>query len=62
MQVDARAKALQHMEQYDYDSVLNTARCAMHFKPKGGRKVLDVFTYDWRLWTIAELKELLAER
>lgn len=50
-----------YWEQYDFDPVLSTARCAMHFKPKGGRKVSDVFTYDWRLWTIPEIKELLAE-
>lgn len=33
----------------------------MHFKPRGRGKTRDVFTYDWRLWTIAETRDLLAE-
>lgn len=48
-------------EQYGFDPVFNTARCAMHFKPKGGTLLRDAFTYDWRLWSIAELRDLLAE-
>lgn len=48
-------------EQYDYDPVRNTARCAMHFKPNGRPVIKDAFTYDWRVWTIAEIRELLAE-
>jgi len=50
-----------YWEQYDFDPVYNTANCALHFKPKGGKKVRDVFTYDWRVWSIAEIRELLAE-
>lgn len=40
-----------------------TAECtfAIHFKDKKGKKHQNVFTYDWRLWTLAELRELLAE-
>jgi hypothetical protein len=48
-------------EQYDYDPTTNIAHCAMHFKPKGGALIEDAFTYDWRIWTIAEIRELLAE-
>ncbi len=48
-------------EQYDYDPTTNIAHCAMHFKPKGGKLIKDAFTYDWRVWTIAEIRELLAE-
>jgi len=50
-----------YWEQLDYDPVYNTARSAMHFKPKRGKKILNVFTYEWRIWTIAEIRELLAE-
>ncbi|MDO8756997.1 MAG: class I SAM-dependent methyltransferase [Elusimicrobiota bacterium] len=57
----AHPRFVYYWEQYDYDPVWNTAQCAMHFKPNGGRKVRDVFTYDWRVWTIAEIRELLAE-
>ncbi len=31
----------------------------IHFKPKGGKKVKRVFTYDWRMWGFAELREIL---
>jgi SAM-dependent methyltransferase len=36
---------------------------AIHFKQnkKGAKKNLRVFTYDWRYWTMPELKELLLE-
>lgn len=40
-----------------------TAECtfAIHFKDGKGKKHLNVFTYDWRLWTLPELRELLLE-
>lgn len=50
-----------YWEQLDYDPVYNTAHCALHFKPKGRRTIKNAFTYDWRIWTIAEIRELLAE-
>ena len=50
-----------YWEQRDFDPVYNTAHCAMHFKLKGRKKIENVFTYDWRLWSIAEIRELMAE-
>ncbi|MEK7234691.1 MAG: class I SAM-dependent methyltransferase [Elusimicrobiota bacterium] len=50
-----------YWEQFDYDPVYNTAHCAIHFKPKGRKKFKNVFTYDWRLWSLAEIRELMAE-
>ena len=50
-----------YWEQSDYDPVTHEARCAVHFKPKGRAKVRDVFTYDWRLWTVPELRDTLKE-
>jgi SAM-dependent methyltransferase len=50
-----------YWEQKDFDPVTHEARCAIHFKPKGRRKVSDVFTYDWRIWTIPEVRDLLKE-
>lgn len=40
-----------------------TAECtfAIHFRDGKGKKHMNVFTYDWRLWTVAELREILAE-
>lgn len=48
-------------EQSELDPVTHTARCAIHFKPKGRRKVRDAFTYEWRMWSIPEVRELLRE-
>lgn len=50
-----------YWEQYGFDPVTHEARCAIHFKPKGHKKVKDVFTYEWRLWTIPEIRDLLKE-
>ena len=50
-----------YWEQYGFDPVSSTARFAIHFKPKGRGKVKEVFKYDWRLWTLAELRDLLTE-
>ncbi|MDD5303495.1 MAG: class I SAM-dependent methyltransferase [Elusimicrobia bacterium] len=50
-----------YWEQSGFDPVTHEASCAIHFKPKGRKKVKDVFTYRWRLWTIPEVRELLAE-
>lgn len=50
-----------YWEQYDFDPVYNTSRCAMHFKPKGGKTIKNAFTYEWRVWSIVEIRELLAE-
>ena len=33
----------------------------IHFKFPDGTQIRKAFTYDWRLWTIAELQELLAD-
>ena len=33
----------------------------IHFKRRGEKKRKKVFTYDWRLWTVPELKDLLKE-
>jgi hypothetical protein len=50
-----------YWEQRDYDPVYNTAHCAIHFKPKGRKTIRNAFTYDWRIWSIAEIRELMAE-
>lgn len=34
---------------------------AIHFKRQGEKKRLNVFTYDWRYWTLPELREILRE-
>ncbi|MEK7382149.1 MAG: class I SAM-dependent methyltransferase, partial [Elusimicrobiota bacterium] len=48
-------------EQFGFDPVSGEARFAIHFKPKGRKKIKDVFRYDWRIWTLPEIRDLLAE-
>jgi len=48
-------------EQKSYDAITNETLCYIHFHFRDGSKQKKAFTYDWRLWTIAEVKELLLE-
>ena len=50
-----------YWEQFGFDPVSGEARCAIHFKPQGRKKVKDVFSYTWRIWTLPEIRDLLAE-
>lgn len=48
-------------EQRRFDPITNRAVFAIHFTFGDGSEMRDAFTYDWRLWTIPEIRELLAE-
>jgi SAM-dependent methyltransferase len=50
-----------YWDQENFDPVTNEAFFHIHFKIKGGKKVENVFTYDWRMWTIPEIRDLLEE-
>jgi hypothetical protein len=50
-----------YWEQFGFDRVSAAARFAIHFKPEGRRMVKNVFSYDWRIWTIPEIRDLLSE-
>ena len=44
-----------------FDPITHDANYAIHFDiPKRGR-IRNAFTYDWRLWTIPEIRECLAD-
>jgi len=47
-------------EQTGFDPITNEALFYIHFKV-GRKKIEKVFSYDWRLWTIPELRELMLE-
>jgi SAM-dependent methyltransferase len=49
-----------YWDQTNFDPVTNEALFHIHFKV-GGKKIEQVFTYDWRLWTIPELREIMHE-
>jgi len=48
-------------EQEKYNPITSEILCHINFKFKDGSRIKHAFTYDWRLWTIAELSELLTE-
>lgn len=50
-----------YWDQVSFDPVTNRALFHIHFKPKGMKKQERVFTYDWRMWSIPELRDILDE-
>ncbi len=48
-------------DQAEFHPVTHYMRCHIHFKFKDGSKLKKAFTYEWRLWTAPELRELLEE-
>ncbi len=48
-------------EHAHFDVISHHLRSCIHFTLPGGRTLRRAFTYDWRLWTLPELRELLAE-
>ncbi len=48
-------------EQKRFDPITHETLCYIHFKFPDGSRIDRAFTYDWRLWTIPELRELLLE-
>jgi len=49
-----------YWDQVSFDPVTNEAQFYIHFRV-GGQKVEKVFSYDWRMWTIPELREIMME-
>jgi len=54
-------------EQRSFDALSARVDCRIHFEvsdvsaPNGLRRIEDAFRYDWRLWTLPELRECLHE-
>jgi hypothetical protein len=47
--------------QAEFHPVTNYIRCHIHFKFRDGSKIKKAFTYEWRLWSAPEIREVLAE-
>ena len=50
-----------YWDQESFDPISHEAKFNIHFKLKGQKKLEKVFTYDWRMWTIPELREMMRE-
>jgi SAM-dependent methyltransferase len=48
-------------DQAHFEPATGRMICHIHFKFPDGSKIKKAFTYDWRLWTIPEIRELLLE-
>jgi SAM-dependent methyltransferase len=48
-------------EQRSFDPIANRLRCSIHFELPGGRSLRHAFRYDWRLWSLPEVTDLLRE-
>jgi SAM-dependent methyltransferase len=50
-----------HWDQEKYDPITAHTLCHIHFSFSDGSKLRRAFTYDWRLWSIPEIRELMLE-
>ena len=50
-----------YWDQQEFDPITRTGKWAIHFKPAKKKKMKDAFIYDWRLWTIPEVRAALEE-
>lgn len=48
-------------DQSKYNPITGECICHIHFKFKDGSKMKRAFSYEWRLWTLPEIQELLVE-
>ncbi len=48
-------------DQQFHNPLTGEYRCAIHFELPDKTKIRNAFTYHWRLWTLPETRELLAE-
>ncbi len=46
-------------DQHEYWPVTGETKCYIHFRFRDGSEMRRAFTYDWRLWTLPELKDAL---
>ncbi len=48
-------------EQERFNPITHETTCHIHFEFQDGSRLDRAFTYEWRLWTLPELRELLIE-
>lgn len=50
-----------YWDQVGFDPITSEAQFHIHFKRPGEKRRERVFSYDWRLWTIPEIREIMLE-
>ena len=48
-------------EHHRFDPITHDCTCFIHFRFRDGSQMKRAFRYNWRLWTLPELRELLLE-
>jgi SAM-dependent methyltransferase len=48
-------------EQARFDPATHQILCHIHFRLRDGRMMRRAFTYDWRMWTLPELRDAMLE-
>ncbi len=48
-------------EQRSFDPITHRIDCRIHFSFRDGSELRDAFRYDWRLWSLPELRDALTE-
>jgi SAM-dependent methyltransferase len=48
-------------DQHRFDPITHDATCYIHFEFRDGSAIRRAWAYHWRLWTVAELRDALAE-
>ena len=48
-------------EQKSFNPITNDMECRIHFKFPDKTRMNDAFVYNWRLWSLVEIRELLSE-
>jgi cyclopropane fatty-acyl-phospholipid synthase-like methyltransferase len=48
-------------QQKRFNTIDHHIRCYIHFRLRDRRRIRRAFEYDWRLWTLPELQELMLE-
>jgi len=57
-----RVPNFRYIWEHEHFNVINHhILCHIHFKLKHGPRLTKAFTYDWRLWTLPEMTEILEE-
>lgn len=48
-------------QQRKFNPITGDIKCHIHFKFPDGTRMKRAFSYDWRMWTLPEIRELLSE-
>jgi len=65
-QIQLKERRRQHgfiyfWDQADFDPVTHHILCKIHFEFPDGTRIRNAFVYDWRLWTLPEMREIMTE-